>query len=149
MDGNSVAVVGRLTGDAERRESQSGRVLATFSVAWNQRRKAEGGAWDDVPHFFQCRCWMSPRQADFVVPSLRKGARVAVLGHLEQDRWKAPDGSERSAVRVTVDDPIGGIISVPRAEAETAAPSPEGRSPYQDEPYGSSGTGPYAEDIPF
>ena len=120
MQGNNVAIKGSLTKDAEIRVTQSGRCLAIFSIAWNTRRKDESGEWVNDSHYFDCKAWLTERQADVVAPQLTKGAQIAITAaHLGQDKWTDSNGNNRSRTVIWVDDPIGGMLVVPRETRPT------------------------------
>lgn len=110
MKGNTVSIKGNVTRDCEVRRTQSGRAVVSWGIAWNSSRKNQNGEWEDVPHYFDCQCWVTDRQLDMVEPSLVKGARCAIVdGHLEYQSWES-QGQKRSRVVITVDDPIGGML---------------------------------------
>lgn len=114
MQGNNVAIKGSLTKDAEIRTTQSGRSLAIFSIAWNTSRKNESGEWENQAHFFDCKTWLTERQAAVIADQLVKGATVAITaGHLAQDRWQDQQGNNRSRVVLWLDDPINGLLIAP------------------------------------
>ena len=143
MRGNSISIKGNITGAAEARAVSGGeRIVASFGLAWNERKR-DGHEWKDVPSYFDVKVWMSDRQAQGVVPQLVKGAQCAIIdGHIVQERWEAKDGSARSKVVVMVDDPYGGLMVSPRAGQRN--PIPQAPAAKQ-EPRG----GVYGQDIPF
>ena len=91
-DINSVALVGRLTRDAEiKREG-----LIAFSLAVN-RTVRDGDNWKDEASFFDCQHWTKADIAKY----LTKGKQIAIVGELIQDRWEK-DGQARSRVIINV-----------------------------------------------
>lgn len=84
-------VAGNLTRDPETRTTPSGAKCVTFSVAVNRKAKGE-----DRPSYFDVECW--GKQGDFVEQYVRKGDPVIVDGDLEQQRWEAKDGQQRSKI---------------------------------------------------
>lgn len=94
---NSVAISGNVVADSE----QSGNGPTKLTVAWNKPKKPaqQGGEWTYEGHFFDVVLW-----DDSV--SFRKGERVVVEGHIEQQRWETPEGDKRSKV-VIIADSIG------------------------------------------
>nr|DAM29450.1 MAG TPA: Single strand binding protein [Caudoviricetes sp.] len=99
---NTVTLGGNLCRDAELRMAASGTAVLSFSVAVNESVKDRNGEWSDYPNYIDCT--MFGRRAESVAPYLTKGAYVAVVGRLHQNRWKAQDGQNRSKVEVLVDN---------------------------------------------
>ncbi|HYO60298.1 MAG TPA: single-stranded DNA-binding protein [Actinomycetota bacterium] len=99
---NVVTLVGNITDDPELRFTPSGLPVANFTVAVNRRVPKDGGWEDKLEGFFRCSCWRD--MAENVAESLQKGARVMVVGRLQQRSWEDQDGNKRSAVEVQVDE---------------------------------------------
>jgi single-strand DNA-binding protein len=100
---NCVTLVGNITDDPELRFTPSGAAVANFTVAVNRRYKNQDGQWEDkLDGFFRCNCWRD--MAENVAESLQKGARVVVVGRLQQRSWDDQDGNKRSAFEVQVDE---------------------------------------------
>jgi single-strand DNA-binding protein len=99
---NCVTLVGNITDDPELRFTPSGLPVANFTVAVNRRVPKDGGWEDKLEGFFRCSCWRD--MAENVAESLQKGARVMVVGRLQQRSWEDQDGNKRSAVEVQVDE---------------------------------------------
>ena len=96
--GNNVTVAGNITGDPELRFTQSGLAIAKFGVAWNRRRRDQ----EDEVSFFDVVCF--GQHAENVSSSLRRGARVVIVGTLRQSSWETPQGERRSKVEIVADD---------------------------------------------
>ena len=90
-DFNHVVLVGRLTKDPEIRTTQSGKKVASMSMAVNKYSK------DEPANFFNVQCW--EKTADFVGDYLTKGSQVLISGSLEQQVW---EDNGRSKQRVIV-----------------------------------------------
>lgn len=166
MRGNSVSIKGNVTRDAEVRTTKSGNTIVEWGVAWNQRRKTQGGDWEDVPHYFDVKCWMTDRQQQALVPQIVKGASCAIVdAHLVYESWEK-DGQKRSRVSVMVDDPFDGMLLRPPAASQAQPPAPQYAPMQQQAPayappqqgYGQQqmpvtapavGASMYDEDIPF
>ena len=74
---------------------QSGSAVASFSIAVDQSYKKDGQkvektSWFDVSAF--------GKTAETVNQYFNKGSMIGVTGELEQQTWKAQDGSGRSKV---------------------------------------------------
>lgn len=126
---NTVTLGGNLCRDAELRMAASGTAVLSFSVAVNESVKDRNGEWSDYPNYIDCT--MFGRRAESVAPYLAKGAYVAVVGRLHQNRWKTQEGQNRSKVEVFVDN----VHFESRVDRAEAAPQQGGAL--------------YDEDIPF
>ncbi|MGB3465652.1 MAG: single-stranded DNA-binding protein [Cyclobacteriaceae bacterium] len=93
-DINSIAIVGRLTKDAELKYTNSGSPVTKLTIAVN-RSKKEGDTWTEEASFFDVSLW--GRRGESLNQYLLKGIRIAVAGELRQDRWEQ-DGQPRSRV---------------------------------------------------
>lgn len=125
MRGNSVSIKGNATRDAEVRTTQSGTQVVRFGLAWNHSKRNQDGTYTDVPNYFDCTAFCTDRQAQYVVPLLAKGARVAVVdGHLSYESWTDQQGNVRSKVGVIVDDPVNGLLVLPPQGAQAPAQAP-------------------------
>ena len=100
---NFTAQVGNLTGDPELRFTQNGTAVANFSLAVNQRVKAEDGTWrDGETSFFKVNVWRD--QAENVAESLGKGHRAVVLGRLRTRTWETQEGEKRTSTEIDADE---------------------------------------------
>jgi single-strand DNA-binding protein len=99
---NTVTLVGNITDDPELRFTPSGAAVANFTVAVNRRFQRDGQWEDRLDGFFRCNCWRD--MAENVAESLHKGARVVVVGRLQQRSWDDPEGNKRSTIEVQVDE---------------------------------------------
>ena len=100
---NQVTLVGNITDDPELRYTPSGTAVANFTVAVNRRQRAQDGSWEDkLEGFFRCNCWRD--MAENVTDSLKKGARVVVVGRLNQRSWETDQGQKRYEIEVQVDE---------------------------------------------
>ena len=83
---NSINLIGNLTRDAERVQTQGGTALAKFGIAWNDYKKEA--------HFYDCTLW-GPA-AESIGQYLTKGKKIGISGELRQERWQDKDGGNRS-----------------------------------------------------
>jgi len=100
MPSNSVTLVGNITRDPELRFTASGQGVASFGLAVN-RRYREGNEWKEETSFLDVVCWRE--LGENVCESLSRGARVIVVGRLEQRSWETADGDKRSKIEVVAD----------------------------------------------
>jgi single-strand DNA-binding protein len=139
-DLNHVALIGRLTRDAELKYTASNLAVCKFSIANNQRRKRDN-AWTDEAHFFDVTLW--GKTAESLHKYLVKGKQVAVDGQLRQSRWEK-DGQTRSRVEINATNIqlLGGS-----GGTQQAAPG-EAASTYEA-PAAEPGGDTFEDDIPF
>lgn len=113
---NKATITGNITRDPELRQTQGGTSVLTIGVAVNDRRKnQQTGEWEDYPNFIDCTIFGN--RATGVAPHLEKGMKVAIEGKLNQSRWKAEDGTNRSKIEIIVDE----IEFMSRQQGQTAS----------------------------
>lgn len=91
---NTVAFTGRLGADPERRSTNTGKTVCSFSLAVKRPHKKDVSDWIDCVAFNQ--------SAEFLCNYAKKGDMVAVSGYLYQEIWEK-DGAKRYSHRVTCD----------------------------------------------
>jgi single-strand DNA-binding protein len=100
---NSVHVVGNITRDPELRFTPTGQARASFGLAVNRRwQNRQTQEWEEATSFFDVTCWGD--LGDNVSESLANGARVIVIGRLEQRSWETDNGEKRSKVEIIADE---------------------------------------------
>ena len=125
---NKATVTGNITRDPELRQTQGGTSVLTIGVAVNDRRKnQQTGEWEDYPNFIDCTIFGN--RATGVAPHLEKGMKVAIEGKLNQSRWQAEDGTNRSKIGIIVDE----IEFMSRQQGQTAS-KPVQQQPQQFAP---------------
>ncbi len=87
---NQSIVTGNLGADPEVFYSSEGNPVASFNIAFQSSRKKT--CWIKVVCF--------QKLADIVSQHLHKGARIAVSGVLDQNKWQGDDGQTRSAFQI-------------------------------------------------
>jgi single-strand DNA-binding protein len=96
-DTNVVALVGRLTADAESKVIGENTVH-NFRLAFTTRYK-NGGEWEDKSNYIGVSLWGSPKLSEYLV----KGKQVALRGELEYREWEK-DGNKRSVIELRARD---------------------------------------------
>lgn len=81
---NKVILIGRLTKDAEVRTSQDGSNVARYTVAVDRMKKDSGA------DFIQCVAF--GKSAEFAQKYLKKGIKIAIVGHMQTGSYKNKDG---------------------------------------------------------
>ena len=81
---NKVIMIGRTTKDVELRYTQTGKPVASFSIAVDKRNRNDGA------DFFDCVAWNATAEAmDKYVP---KGSKISIVGRLANRNYKNRDG---------------------------------------------------------
>lgn len=81
--------------------SEEQRTLAKFSIAESTRKRVNGEWTDGEPNYFDFVAW--GREADHISASCPKGTRVVINASVNQNKWKTPEGDNRSRVEFEVD----------------------------------------------
>ena len=99
---NNVFLIGRLTRNPEKHQTQSGKSVTSFSLAVDRPgRKSESGG--PTADFIPVIAWN--KLADIVAQYLEKGRKICVEGRIQTRSYKAKDGTARHVVEVVA----GGI----------------------------------------
>lgn len=93
-DVNHVILVGRSGRDPEIRYFESGKVVATFSVAVNRPVR------DGVTDWFDIEVW--GKQAEVAGEYVKKGTLIGIDGRLRWDTWTRKDNGEKQTKPVVV-----------------------------------------------
>ena len=134
LDGFLVADPSILSAQASGRKRASFRVLETTRF-----RRADGTAGERTTGF-NCVCFNEATTEKYIEPFAKKGTRVVIQGHVENDTWTGKDGVEHYDLRLVVGDIR---LKNRREPGDEAVASPDGAV---DEPSsGSDGQ----DDIPF
>jgi single-strand DNA-binding protein len=129
----TVAFVGNLVDDPELRYTPSGVAVVKFGVAVNERRlNRETEKWEDTNvSFYQVSAWR--QLAENIAESLKKGARVVVIGVQRQRSYEA-DGVKKYVWEVTA-DAVGPDLAYATASVKKMARGGSGR----DDPWATEG----------
>lgn len=93
---NKMMIQGRLTKDVELRHTQSGVAVASFTVAWSEKRGE-----NEQKLFLPCVAWRN--SAEFASKYFGKGQECVVEGKLTSRKWTDKDGNNRETVELIVD----------------------------------------------
>lgn len=93
---NVVAIVGRLVRDPELRQTQTGKDVASFTIACDRNRK-------DVPaDFIPVTAW--DKTAQFVCRYFQKGSLISVDGRLQSRQYQDKAGNNRTAIEIVANN---------------------------------------------
>ena len=118
----------------------TGRKRAGFRVLETTRFRRADGTPGERTTGFNCVCFSEATTGNYIAPLARKGTRVVVQGHVENDTWTGKDGVEHYDLRLIVAD----IRLKNRRDVEGP-----GRPPADDRSDEPSGGYDLNDDIPF
>ena len=97
---NKISLIGNLTRDPEVRYTQTGKAVATFTLAVNKAgQRQPDGTWKDVPpDYIPVVAW--ERLAETCGNNLTKGRRVYVDGRLQIRDYETSEGQKRRIAEV-------------------------------------------------
>lgn len=96
---NKVILIGRNTKDIELKSTNSGKSIASFTLAVNRDFKNAEGKYD--ADFINCVAF--DQKAEIISRHIRKGDRFAVVGKLNTRTYDKADGSKAYVTEVIVD----------------------------------------------
>jgi single stranded DNA-binding protein len=101
----TLVIEGYLAADPSILSAQgSGRKRASFRVLETTRYRRADGDPGERTTGFNCVCFNEATAENYIAPYARKGSRVVIQGHVENDSWTGKDGVEHYDLRVVVDD---------------------------------------------
>ena len=95
-------VTGNLTRTPQLSRTTEGAPVVNLTVAENSRRLVEGEWVDGSTTFWDIVCFGV--QAEHVIASLTKGARVIVAGSFRTRAWTDADGGEHTRLEVRAEE---------------------------------------------
>ena len=96
---NHIVICGRLVKDPEKRMTNSGVPVTSFTIACDRDFGEKGNKETD---FVECVAWRST--AEFVSNYFSKGRMAIVSGRLQIRKWTDKDGNKRSTAEVVADN---------------------------------------------
>ena len=94
---NTVQILGNLARDPEVRYTQSGKAVATFTVAASNTYLDSEGQAKEQTAFINCVAWGKLGES---VGNLRKGNRCFVEGRLQTRSYETQDGQKKYVTEV-------------------------------------------------
>lgn len=98
---NSALLIGRIGQNPEIRHTQSGTVIANFSLATNNKYKSASGEMIEDTEWHRIVCF--GKLAEIVSDIAEKGQQVAVRGRITYNEWEK-DGVKRRDMQVKAED---------------------------------------------
>lgn len=94
-------IIGRIGQDPDIRHTQSGTVVASFSLATNNKYKTVDGKWVEQPEWHRIVCF--GKLADIVQNIAEKGQMVAVRGRITYNEWEK-EGVKRKDMQIKCEE---------------------------------------------
>jgi single-strand DNA-binding protein len=127
---NRVQLIGNLTRDPELRYTPNGTAVCSFGLATNRSWTTDSGEKREEVEFHRIVAWN--KLAELCSQFLVKGRKVYVEGRLSTRSWTAPDGAQRSATEIVIDDMI--LLDSQRRTETTPPPADAGVEEAEKEP---------------
>lgn len=93
---NRIDIIGRMTRDPELRRTNSGKAVASFTVA------VDRDFGEKETDFIDCVAWGNT--AEFISKYFTKGGMIVVSGRLQIRSWNDKDGNKRRTAEVVADN---------------------------------------------
>lgn len=116
----------------------SGRKRASFRLLETTRYRRADGEPGERTTGFNCVCFNEATAENYIAPYARKGSRVVIQGHIENDTWTGKDGGRAVGKRFRAGCANG-------AEAAPAGRASGHHSLPQRETTGDRNDGPYPQ----
>lgn len=128
---NKSILIGRMVKDIEIRQTQSGKMVGTFTIAVD-----DGYGDNKTTDFINCVAW--EKKAEFIKNHFGKGRMIVLVGKIKTRSWETDQGEKRYATEVIVNEVD--FAGEKKEDKEEAAPEgiPDGFLPI-----------PQDDDLPF
>ena len=136
---NKVILCGRLTATPELRQTPTGVMVTSFTVAINRRftNRNDDGQNAQTADFINVTAWR--QSAEFVCKYFQKGSSICVVGSIQTRSWTDQQGNKRYATDVVADEinfvdskgegSANGGGYMPSAYSEPQYSTPAGQAP--------------------
>lgn len=102
---NKVILGGRMTQNPELKQTQSGTMYLSFSIAVNRRfasRNEDGSTNQPQADFINCVAWR--QSAEFISRYFHKGSSICIVGTIQTRNYTDQQGNKRYVTEVLVDE---------------------------------------------
>jgi single-strand DNA-binding protein len=99
---NKVQLIGRLGQTPEVKKLESGKAVANFSLATNDKYKNQKGEWIKNTEWHNLVAW--GKTAEIIEKYVQKGSEIAVEGKLTNRNWEDKEGNKRYATEILVNE---------------------------------------------
>ena len=115
---NKITIAGRLTADAELRQTATGKKVASFTVAVDRDYSGQGGTKET--DFINCVAWSNT--AEFISKYFQKGSMAIIVGRLQTRKYETSDRQKRTATEVVVENVYFGGAKTESGNNTTTTP---------------------------
>jgi single-strand DNA-binding protein len=99
---NKVQLIGRLGQSPEVKHLESGKTVANFSLATNEKYKNAKGELMENTEWHNLVAW--GKTAEIIEKYVQKGSEIAIEGKLTSRSWEDKDGNKRYTTEVVVNE---------------------------------------------
>lgn len=99
---NQVIILGNLGKDPELKHTQTGKSVATFSVATTDKWKDNNGQWHEKTEWHNIVVWGA--KADNCAQYLSKGSSVYIDGKISTRTWDDRDGNKKYKTEIIANE---------------------------------------------
>lgn len=99
---NKVQLIGRLGQAPEVKHLESGKTVANFSLATNEKYKNAKGELIENTEWHNLVAW--GKTAEIIEKYVQKGSEIAIEGKLTSRSWDDKDGNKRYTTEVLVNE---------------------------------------------
>lgn len=102
---NKTIIGGRLTAEPELKQTPSGVMVLSFSIAVNRKHQPKGEAGQQsqtISDFINCVAWRN--NAEFIARYFHKGSSICIVGNIQTRTWTDQQNAKRYATEVVVDE---------------------------------------------
>lgn len=141
---NKVILGGRLTANPELKQTPSGVMVLSFSIAVDRRyssKSDDGQMGQRQADFINCVAWRE--RAEFISRYFHKGSSICIVGQIQTRSWTDQQGNKRYTTEVMVDESYfvdsksenagfqqpGAQAYMPPAYSEPSYSTPVGQAP--------------------
>lgn len=104
MSLNRAQIIGNLTKDPEVRQTPSGTLVASFTIATNHTWRDQTGNKQEKAEFHNMVAW--GKLAEICQSYLKKGKKVFAEGRIQTRDWEGDDGIKRYKTEIIVENLI-------------------------------------------
>ena len=117
---NNFAFTGRIGKDPEQRQTQSGKLLCSFTVGVRTSKKMQDGTY--ATFWVNCQAW--EQQARYILQTAKKGSFFTGSGEFRTEKYQGQDGTEKTYSYVLLNDGTVATPILPQNNAQTAPATP-------------------------
>lgn len=139
---NKVMLIGNLGRDPEVRTLESGKSVATLSIATSKKWKSADGEKQERTEWHRVVSFADTLNSAVITPYVKKGNRVYIEGELQTRKWTEENGNVRYTTEIIINQ-FNGVLTMLGDRSNSVETNKE-NTPHPT-------TGPYVPDdnIPF